>query len=163
MASIKVTGQLFDKDLGMKNMLKLMNVLGDPRSVEIGLPKGTPQRALKLGLWHEFGTRTNTPSRPWLSHTVDTHGEKWMNEWVKDFWRVFKNPNAGQTAFHLQSRFGARAAADLQEMVISGPWVANAQATVDKKGFNWPLVENGWFADQIKYKVSPPRAVKLKK
>jgi len=160
---MKVTGHFMDKDLGMKNMLRLMNTLRDPRSLEIGLPEGTPMRALKLGLWHEFGTRTNTPARPWLSTTTDRYAADWLEAWEKDFWTVFKNPQSKQTAVWLQTRMGQRAVRDMKRTILdSSNWQANAEATVIKKGFDWPLYENGWFADQISFKLHPP-PLKVKK
>lgn len=157
---MKVDAKFKSVDLGMKNMLKLMNTLRDPRALDIGLIDAPPEIVAR-GAINEFGA-PGIPERPWLTTAVDTNSARWLTEWTTDFWVVFKNPNSQLTARDLQARMGRRCADDIRDSLENGAWEKNAKTTVQKKGFNWPLVETGALAAAITYKVYKPQPKRSK-
>jgi hypothetical protein len=154
---LKVQGSMYDKDLGMKNLLKLMNVLKNPRSLEVGLVDASPGVMQRAHI-NEFGLGV-TP-RPWLTTATDVDGPKWMAAWEKEFWRIYRNPQTGETAEHLNAFLGKIAVGSMKEWLVNGPWEGNKQSTIEKKGFDHPLIETGEMLASIKYKLYKPGELK---
>lgn len=154
---LKVDAKFASHDLGMKNMLRLMNTLKDPRSVDVGLIDAEPEVVLR-GMINEYGwEKGNIPARPWFSTVVDARSQDWMRLWTAEFWRIFKNPDSGKTAKHLQKYIAEIMQADIADSIEQGDWVPNAESTIAKKGFDWPLVETGELANSITYRLSRPK------
>lgn len=154
---MKVKGSMSDKDLGMKNLLKLMNVLKNPRAIDIGLVDASPD-VMKRAMINEFGM--GVVARPWMTTATDVEGPKWLAAWEKEFWRIFKDPDSGKTAIHLQEYLGEMAVESMSDSLVNGPWEANKASTVAKKGFNHPLIETGEMLASIKYKLYRPGELK---
>lgn len=148
---MRVDAKFSERDLGMKNLLKLMNTLKNPRSLDIGLVDA-PQDVVNRGMWNEYDSE-HAPARPWFSTTFDTYQKGWMDAWEKEFWNIFRNPDSGKTAIHLQEFLGKMASDDMRNMLEEGSWDENAESTIKKKGFNWPLVETGELSDSITFKI----------
>lgn len=106
---------------------------------------GTPLS--DVGAINEFGAPSkNIPKRPFLRPTIN---EK-KQPLVKELQNAAERGDRAREAF---DKVGAKAVEIVKETITQLSSPANAPSTVDRKGFNDPLVETGSLRDSIKHEV----------
>ena len=141
-----------EKDMGWRKIKRALRHV-DGKSVTVGLHEedageGDPSNAEK-GYYNEFGTE-HIPARPFLRSTHDSKKLEWVRRMQRDFGLVLGNRMTGQ---RMLESVGKLAASDVHQAVIDWDTPPNAPRTVQKKGFDDPLVETGEMAEAIDYKV----------
>jgi hypothetical protein len=107
---------------------------------------GGPSEVEKA-IWNEFGTK-NAPPRPFIQSTTD---EK-RREWRDTVRRLNRLILAGKmTAAEASELLGQDMQADIQQKIVDLRDPPNAQATIDKKGSDNPLIDTGAMKDNVKY------------
>lgn len=102
----------------------------------------------KVAFWNEIGT-VHAPPRPFLRNTFANKNKDW-SEMAK---RIFVG-----TDYDLARTWGMLGEAvvgDLKDAITTFSDPMNAPSTVEKKGFNTPLVDTGVMRDSIIYDISP--------
>lgn len=113
-------------------------------------PDGT--HIAEVAISNEYGI-DNIPPRPFMQPTFDDNKTKWA--------KVIKNAALAQNQNinlkQILSTVGVVAMTDIKDKIN---WWAesgsprNAQSTIDKKGFDSPLIETGAMRDAVIFKVS---------
>lgn len=102
----------------------------------------------KVAFWNEVGT-VNMPARPFLRNTFANKNKDW-SELAK---RIFVGTNYDLK--RTWGMLGEKVVDDLKDAVTNFQTPANAESTIEKKGFNKPLVGTGVMRDSIMYDISP--------
>lgn len=113
-------------------------------------PDGT--HIAEVAIDNEYGI-DNIPPRPFMQPTFDDNKTKWV--------KIMKNTASTQgkdiNLKQILSTVGVVAMTDIKDKINwwseSGS-PRNAQSTIDKKGFDSPLIETGAMRDAIIFKVS---------
>lgn len=125
--------------------------------VRIGYQRGTlsgdsddSSRAdlVDIAMWNEFGT-VNIPSRPFLRDSVDKH-EAAINH------MLIAQKDAllhGATAREILNTAGLFQQDLIQTEIEQGDFIANAPATVRRKGSDKPLIDTGTMKNSVHYQI----------
>lgn len=140
------------RDLGWKKIRDQIKSM-DGKAVTAGLHEedagNRDPNAVMRGYFNEFGTDT-APARPFIRTTHDTQKLKWVRQMQSDLGRVMDQQMTGQ---QMLESVGAMAADDIRQAVTDWDTPPNAPSTIQRKGFDDPLVETGEMRDAIAYKV----------
>jgi len=93
----------------------------------------------------EDGSYSYTPPRPFLSSTFSKNKSKYTNLVAEKVNKVFNNQNV---KFELKSEM-SEMAKDVSKSIADWDTPPNAPETIEKKGFNDPLVETGTMRDNV--------------
>ncbi|BBG58505.1 hypothetical protein [Providencia rustigianii] len=97
----------------------------------------------------EFGEPSeNIPSRPFFRHAISVNKDKWSAIIAKGF-RSYD----GDGVMALRSA-GEEVIDDLRESVRTWSTPPNSKETVDRKGFNNPLIDTGQLMNSFSYEVN---------
>lgn len=109
-------------------------------------PDGTPVAA--VAFWNEFGT-SRIPARPFFRTTISEKSSEWARR-------------LGDAAVHYDydgakalGAMGQTMAEDIQQSIVGWQDPANADSTVDQKGFNKPLIDTGVMQRSVDFEVGP--------
>lgn len=125
--------------------------------VRIGYQRGTlsgnpddSSRAdlVDIAMWNEFGT-VNIPSRPFMRDSVDKH-EAAINHMLTAQKDALLH---GATAREILNTAGLFQQDLIQTEIEQGDFVANAPATVRKKGSDKPLIDTGTMKNSVHYQI----------
>lgn len=127
--------------------------------IAVGIPKATEQYAMKhpisgipivdIAFWNEFGTEI-IPSRPFLK----TGGKIAQEELAKRIKVIIREVNAGRANLKDElQEVGATAAKIIQVVIEEFSEPPNAPSTIQAKGTNNPLVDQGHLKRAITYQV----------
>ena len=109
------------------------------------------QHIAEVAIYQEYGT-DNIP-RPFMQPTFDNEKAKWAEIMRKKAITQSENINLKQ----ILSTVGVVAMTDIKDKITwwseSGS-PRNAPSTIDKKGFDSPLIETGAMRDAVTFKVS---------
>ena len=151
--NVKIT----EKDNGANEMLKdfkkkrkMLSVGVLPPDSEITYP-GTDTTIGEVALFQEFGT-TNIPARPFMRAWTDENQQKIREELKKALQKVILH-KGGNEAKAL-SALGKKYARQVKARVRAGTgMLENAQATIDKKGKDTPLIDTERMVEAIDFEV----------
>jgi hypothetical protein len=136
------------------------NLIG-PERVKIGFPKGgASQFVINKAVWNEFGTRGGASGGGWGGPIPE-------RPFMRNAWRngapVFKADmisrarelmaGVGTLGSALQ-RLGEKGRDDIRGSITALQDPPNAPATIERKGFNNPLVMTGEMRADVTFKVS---------
>ena len=106
----------------------------------------------EIAIYQEYGTK-HIPPRPFMQPTFDDNKTKWV--------KIIKNTTLTQgkdiNLKQILSTVGVVAMNDIKNKIN---WWAksglprNAQSTINKKGFDSPLIDNGAMRDAVIFKIS---------
>lgn len=121
-----------------------------PGSLDVGFmagatyPDGTP--VAQVAFWNEFGTN-RTPARPFFRTMIAKESKGWPELLGKA---------AVHTSYNTRkalSLIGEKINDDLKTSIVNWQDPPNAQSTVDRKGFNDPLIDTGDMLRSTTYNV----------
>ena len=144
----------------MKNLDKALNFFGGGEQLgfAVGLIEGkASDESIFKGTINELGyTPGRIPKRPWFSKNFEIHGakyERFLVQKMKDNWNKTVETGRGidSDGNELRMELAEMIVSDLKESITEGDWKENAPSTVEKKGFDWPLVETGVMHDEVDY------------
>ena len=147
-----------DKDKGYANWQKGLGFLGGKQSkMEVGLLEGiTDPEDIRTGAINEVGVpRKNIPARRWLRDTIDRNDTSYLRLLGDLYLEELESGMKGGDA-RIKRTVGELIASDLRRAITQFHDPENADATVKKKGFNNPLVENGNLQHAPTFRVYPP-------
>lgn len=101
-----------------------------------------------IAMWNEFGT-VNIPSRPFMRDSVDKH-EAAINHMLTAQKDALLH---GATAREILNTAGLFQQDLIQTEIEQGDFVANAPATVRKKGSDKPLIDTGTMKNSVHYQI----------
>lgn len=141
--SITVDGNKF------KQMLKELA----EKQVRVGFQKGAAKEdegtdICDIAMWNELGTE-NMPSRPFLRKSVDENEEK-ITEFLQD---SVKKVLMGNSAEQVLKEIGIFQKDLIQEKIIEGDFVPNANSTIKKKKSTKPLIDTGRMRQSVNYVI----------
>lgn len=132
---------------------------GSGYKVKVGLPKGTGSYpdgtpVILVGIVHEFGTADGTiPERSFLRSAMTKHIRE-HRKLGRDLARtVTLGTRKPEIALGL---LGARAAANVKQMIVILSQPPNTAATIARKGSSNPLVDTGLLGQSITWEVLRP-------
>lgn len=146
-----------DKDHGWANWQKGLRFLGGKQSLmEVGLLEGiTPEDVIDRGAInevHDYGDGV----RSWFRTTMDMKGDRYLKllgEWFVE--EMEKGLGPGGDA-RIKAKLGRLVAYDLSVAIERWEFPANRRSTIDKKGFNDPLIETGDLSAAPTYRILKP-------
>ena len=133
---------------GLSRLLQAVEVLGK-KSAKVGVPSDTnaPVESINLAtlaMILERGTADgHIPARPFLTQTLAENAEKYTALFAKQF-------ESGASAEQALNVVALVACADVQQNIVDGDWVANAAATIKRKGSSKPLIDKGTLRQSIR-------------
>ena len=132
----------------MKNLAKKLEDLKS-KDVYVGIPTDLNKPVEKsnvatIAATLEYGSATQgIPPRPFLRKTLADNQQKYV-----DFYHdTLSNDEDALVAL---KKVAKMAQADVQENIRNGPWAANSQATIEKKGSSRPLIDTGRMRQSIR-------------
>ena len=124
-----------DRDLGFRKFAAAQRANKGKRFVDVGY---FVEAIAEYAAANEFGTAT-IPSRPFMRQTFDKNRDKYLRLMQAATVRI----NAGTKPVDALMPIANEVRNDYILAIQSGAFKANAESTVDKKGYNAPLVETG--------------------
>jgi hypothetical protein len=111
---------------------------------------GTP--IAEVAIYQEFGTES-IPPRPFMQPTFNNEKAKWADIMRKKIISQGEHINA----YQVMQTVGLVAMTDVKDKI--NWWAAsgsprNAEATINKKGFDSPLIQDGTMRDAVRFKVT---------
>lgn len=143
-----------DKDHGWANWQKALGFLGGKQSkMEAGLLEGlSSPEAIFKGTVNEFHPEY---PRPWFRTTMDKNADKYLRFLQVEYVREMEKGLPGGDA-RIKEKLGKMIAADLSDAIDTWSDPPNRPRTVEKKGFNDPLVETYELAVSPTYRILKP-------
>ena len=117
-------------------------------------PSGVP--FIEIAAANEFGTTDgHVPERSYLRSTVDAKRDTYARQLSRDLTKAFdeKTPNATAFLRRALGLLGARAVGDVQRTMTKLSDPANAPSTIEKKGADNPLIDDGRLRQSIDFEV----------
>lgn len=115
-------------------------------SVESGFISGkTPDEIINIALMNNYGTR-NIPRRPFM----DNAQKKIQEVWPKYLQMMM---NSKLSPKKIMQMFGEESKKIIQNEIMNGNFVPNAESTVRRKGKNKPLIDTGKMLHSVTYEV----------
>ena len=147
-----------DRDLGYRGIVEMLEGMATGEiAVEVGV--FDDEELAQVLFFNEFGTVT-IPERPSLRSAADNHQSEYADAMSAALAEMIDTAHAGgayaATFRAALNRLGVEMRDDAILSLLQGPWVQNADSTVEKKGFNWPLYETGRLVAHLNYRVRVP-------
>lgn len=136
------------KDLGYDKIVRELLSL-DKKKVSAGLLDNKKNRA-QIGYWQEYGTPT-IPKRPFMRTTITKYQDSYTNLFAKKIKFLIEGSITQNQAL---TDLGKQMARDLENSIITWSDPPNAKSTVQKKGFNDPLIEHKIMLSLINFKIT---------
>ncbi|MCI9097728.1 MAG: hypothetical protein HFI95_16390 [Lachnospiraceae bacterium] len=119
--------------------------------VGIGFQRGTASRGngtdiTDIAMWNEFGTE-HIPSRPFMRDSVDKHIPA-IEHMLKAQEGALLN---GASARKVLETVGVFQKDLMQTEIEQGDFVANAEATIKRKGSDKPLIDTGQMKNSVNF------------
>jgi hypothetical protein len=167
-----VTASVRDRDRGARALVRAYGrISAGDRVAEVGVigeraaaPEGGAGGVTvgDVATWAEFGL--GQPQRSWLRAWIDGHQREIAALIKQELARELANARRGSAADTnavVLARVGAWIAGQLQANIARGIAPPNAQSTIDRKGSDKPLINQGQFRQAITSRVAsakgPPR------
>jgi hypothetical protein len=110
-----------------------------------------------VAMLNEEGHDVNTPARPFMSTQADEAKPK-LRVMIKKYYRALTKGTI--TAKERLEMVGEAMVEDLKEEIIAWSNPSNMQSTIDRKGFDDPLIESGLMYDNVDYKITTSKGRK---
>ncbi len=108
--------------------------------------KKPPADLIDIAMWNEFGTE-NIPSRPFMRDSVDKHIPA-IEHMLKAQEGALLN---GASARKVLETVGVFQKDLMQTEIEQGDFVANAEATIKRKGSDKPLIDTGQMKNSVNF------------
>lgn len=137
-----------------RHLQELVRRLGDGVTVRVGFlesaryANGTP--VAQVAAWNEFGTET-APPRPFFRGMIQQRSPRWGNA----LGQIVEQQN--YDARRSLSLLGEAIAGQLQRSINEFTDPPNAPYTIEKKGFNKPLIDKSWTIRSVDWQVMSDR------
>lgn len=137
-----------------RHLQELVRRLGDGVTVRVGFlesaryANGTP--VAQVAAWNEFGTET-APPRPFFRGMIQQRSPRWGNA----LGQIVEQQN--YDARRSLSLLGEAIAGQLQRSINEFTDPPNAPYTIEKKGFNKPLIDKSWMIRSVDWQVMSDR------
>ena len=153
MAKRKATVKITDTD---KGWTKIVGEMGKCKRlfVQVGLQAGdkypeTGEDIATIAAQNEFGTAI-IPSRPFMRQTFSNRQGELRKHVDAEYDAVIKQKKTTEIAL---KALGAWYQTQIQNEIVHGDFVPNAQMTIDNKGSDRPLIDTGRMRQSIRYVV----------
>lgn len=158
--AIKPHIKITETDHGWQNISQTRRKVKDYIGIDGGLlkdhsPTDTPFQEIVLRGWkNEFGWEPMVPKRPWLRQTFDRNKRKYAEKMIDIAWAIYsRDANIIKITRQIK-RLGDLLEMDLFERVSRFSNPPNAEFTIEKKGFDDPLVETGDMLQTISHRIT---------
>lgn len=101
-----------------------------------------------VAMFNELGTE-HIPSRPFLRNSVDAN-EGQINSFLQSMKKRLLRSGSAEDVL---KKIGVFQKGLIQEEIRKGDFVKNADATIQKKGSDTPLIDTGRMIQSIQYKI----------
>jgi hypothetical protein len=153
-----VTTESFSRDGGVDKFMKNLDRARrkGKAAVKVGLPSGSGQypngtSVITVGVIHEFGAPgAGIPMRSFLRAGIAEATPELRALMRKVAKAMGDDEIAQQRALEL---LGVAAASAVRQRIVKGPFVANAESTVERKGSSSPLIDSGLLRQSITWEV----------
>jgi len=124
---------------------------------EATYPDGT--QVAEVAVYNEYGTfnknkEEHIPPRPFMQPTFNNEKSKWLAVLAKVINKQQENPDVKKALTNVGVVAQDDVKASIDEWAKNGT-PRNAPATINKKGFDSPLIETGHMRDSVHFKVTP--------
>lgn len=135
-----------------------MDLVLGVKKVEVKQPDGSSISLAKIARWNEWGTEL-IPPRPAFRMGMERaikKNKKRISAFLKN---SIKARYRGDKSYFKKlekvffTSLGQQAASETKKIIDSGETVANAPATIAKKGFDHPLFHTGTLLKNVTYEV----------
>ena len=138
-------GTTTDRDLGWKKFAASIRAAKGKQTVDVGF---FLEEVAMYAAANEFGT-AHIPSRPFMRSTVDKHRDKYLKMMQAAGLRVGPGLSPADALIPIANELRN----DLINAIQTWRTPPNAASTVDKKGFDAPLVETGQMQRALTWRV----------
>lgn len=115
---------------------------------------------IDIAIWNEYGTKM-IPPRPAFRMGIELaikENKKNIEAYLKNVFALSMQPNVAQKKLDLLlhgilKRLAQSAVKEIKKIINEGSTVANAPATIKKKGFDHPLYHKGILLDNVNYEI----------
>jgi hypothetical protein len=149
-----------DRDRGFKRIMNLLTREAKNARVDVGWfadKKHGDQQTAQIASHHEYGAPdAGIVARPMLRRTVDEHRSEYDRLRAEAYGKAIDGERIEKSLL----RFGHRVRTDVVKTITTGPHPPLKQATIDRKGFDTPLIEFGVMRDQVDVRVKTGAAAK---
>lgn len=136
-----------DRDLGWKKFAASVRSMKGKQAVDVGF---FLEEVALYAAANEFGT-DKIPSRPFIRQTVDKNQAKYLRMMERAGLRIGPTLKPADALIPIANELRN----DLITAIQTWQSPPNAPATVDKKGYDAPLVETGQMQRAITWRVAP--------
>lgn len=144
---LKINGLKFNNPKLQQKIKKKLEAKGN---LEVGFIDGSkyPNGAgvASVAFWNNYGT-WRSPARPFFDNAISENTKKWFQTY-KD---AVKSTGDSMKALEIT---GTIIKDDIAQSIISFNGVPNSPTTISIKGSSNPLVDTGFMASNVTYKVS---------
>jgi hypothetical protein len=109
-------------------------------------PMRTTTSVAQVAFWNEFGTKW-APARPFMRTTITEKSPKWGDS------LAYVLKASGYDAKRAFTSMGQGIQGQIKQTISNWSDPANAKRTVEIKGFNKPLTDEGFLHQNINYEV----------
>lgn len=153
--AFKINVKVTDLDLGLNAIIRNFEEL-DNQEISAGVheeagehPNANGKHTAEIAMFNEYGT-SHIPERSFIRSTIDENNSLLFGAMEKIINNAH-NPISSQIS-DLNS-FGFLAKTLIENKIKSLQSPANAQSTIDKKGFNNPLIDTRYLLENITFKI----------
>lgn len=141
--------KVIDRDLGFKGFAAQLRRLSKARiGTTVGVHEDEGEPAVVKAASNEFGTST-IPERSFLRETFDARADEVLDDLEA---AVVKAVDGGDLSALLDP-VGDKWAEEVRQAIRDKSEPRNAPYTIEKKGFDDPLVETGDMQEEVKHRV----------
>lgn len=133
-----------------KNLSLQVGIFGGERYTPRHPIRGTKRQPLhvaQVAFWNEYGTK-RMPARPFFGTAV----EAYKQEWSKNFAAILRKADYDGTLALM--RLGYFMKEDIEQVIQEWTDPPNAKRTVEIKGFNKPLIDDGTMQRAIDFQLT---------
>lgn len=142
--------KLFKLDTVRRSLATLVDKVGGQTELQVGFfenatyPDGTPVAA--VAAYNEFGTAT-IPPRPFMRNTIAHNQPRW-GELLGATLKA-----TGYSARNALDMAGEKMASQMQIEIKNMETPPNAPRTIERKGFDKPLIDTGHMLNSVSHEV----------
>jgi hypothetical protein len=135
-----------------KQFVKELNKLTS-LTIKCGFPEGENAYddgtdLVSVAIYNEYGT-SNMPARPFMKQSWEEHEDD-LKKVCQEANQIIVN---GGTAQEAASTIGAFGVGLIQQQIVDGDFVPNAESTIRQKGSERPLIDTGHMRQSVKYVI----------
>lgn len=153
--------RVVDRDLGYKDILKVIEELGEHAYVDVGFFEEGPgsrkhprtgKTVAEYSAINEFGDGKGTPARPHHREAFDKNAR----EYTRAINRAVNKALVGTqgSAHRALKEVAQKASENLEAAIRNKETPENAPMTIRRKGFDDPLIETGQMAESVDTRTS---------